>query len=601
MDSSSADRAAPPPEPAHQEPLEQLQWATLRTMARARHRARVRVAESVPAAHPGHHARRQIGEPFTYDGAETAPPSDVAVLPGLPSWLPAVLGVLRGSSTVLRPEYGADGTAEDFTVVGANHFELSGVQRGSYDFLGKLLSETRPGVRASGMYDVYRAALEARGPVSSDTIDYVDVVHGVLQRARLRGTVTLLPDEHLLLTNWEPVGEARLSRRIQQRGRMGWAEWDLVTGRVRWSQGMRDLLGLQAPLPEGVEDPKDVAPTIASAREVEADVRTVAGLLDPADLPGFVRDMRILLAGGQLPDREATVVVGGERRLLRWVAHAQPEDADVPESLLFAARNVTDQEAQLSRALGDAERARQEAETERRFSETFRKALVPPLGRLSPRWIDVSAAYVPSESGVGGDWYKCRERPDGRVLLAVGDASGHGVSAASRALQQRSALAGLAYTDEDAAQLATALGEVVYHDYYGSLDTTATCVVGHLHPDARVFRWASAGHPPPILVRDGEPHLLETAYGLMLGVLPDAPYEINDTQLRAGDLLLMYTDGVVERRGRDLDAGTDLLLDAVRGCVRHSGSGPEVMDCVVHHVLGPEAEDDATILAVHVF
>ncbi|WP_055575523.1 PP2C family protein-serine/threonine phosphatase, partial [Streptomyces albus] len=444
MDSSSADRAAPPPEPAHQEPLEQLHRAALRTMARARHRARVRVAESAPAAQPGHHTRRQTGDPFTYDGAETAPPSDVAVLPGLPSWLPAVLGVLRGSSTVLRPEYGPDGTAEDFTVVGANHFELSGVQRGSYDFLGKLLSETRPGVRASGMYDVYRAALEARGPVSSDTIDHVDVVNGVLQRARLRGTVTLLPDEHLLLTNWEPVGEARLSRRIQQRGRMGWAEWDLVTGRVRWSQGMRDLLGLQAPLPEGVEDTKDVAPTIASAREVEADVRTVAGLLDPEDLPGFARDMRTLLAGGQLPDREVTVVVGGERRLLRWVAHAQPEDAGVPESLLFAARNITDQEARLSRALGDAERARREAETERRVSETFRKALVPPLGRLSPWWIDVSAAYVPSESGVGGDWYKCRELPDGRVLLAVGDASGHGVSAASRALQQRSALAGLA-------------------------------------------------------------------------------------------------------------------------------------------------------------
>lgn len=58
----------------------------------------------------------------------------------------------------------------------------------------------------------------------------------------------------------------------------------------------------------------------------------------------------------------------------------------------------------------------------------------------------MSAAYVPSDSGVGGDWYKCRELPDGRVLLAVGDASGHGVDAASRAVQQRSALAGLAYT-----------------------------------------------------------------------------------------------------------------------------------------------------------
>ncbi|NSC20820.1 serine/threonine-protein phosphatase [Streptomyces albus subsp. chlorinus] len=605
MDASSGSGGREAPRGTPEDALEELKRAALRTVARARHRARLHVTGAEPA-HPAHHEHaagrgegRPTSEPFAYEGAETAPPSDVAVLPGLPGWLPAVLGVLRGSSTVLRPDYAPDGTVRDFIVVGANHFELSGVERGSYDFLGKPLSLTRPGVRTSGMYDVYRAALEKGCPVSSDTLDYVDVVDGVLQRARLRGTVTLLPDEGLLLTNWEPVGEARLSHRIQQRARMGWAEWDLITGRIRWSRGMRALLGLSAAPPDGVP-PEEAARSVASARDTVPDPFVVGRLLDPADVPGFVADVKTLLAGGELPDREVTIRVGGEERRIRWLGHGHPEGADVPESLLFAARNVTEQEARLRRALSDAERLRREADAEHRVSETFRRALTPPVQALKPPWISVSTAYVPSESGVGGDWYKCRELPDGRVLLAVGDASGHGVEAASRALQQRSALAGLAYTDENAAQLATALGEVVYYDYYGSLDTTATCVVGHLHPRARVFSWASAGHPAPVLVRDGEPRLLEAEHGLMLGVLPDAEYKINTTQLRHGDLLLLYTDGVIERRGMDLDTGAEALLEAVRTCTARAGPGPEATDCMVETLLGPGAEDDATILAVHV-
>ncbi|MGP3988789.1 PP2C family protein-serine/threonine phosphatase [Streptomyces sp. 3N207] len=607
MDASSADLATGAAAAAPESALEELNQLALRTVARARHRARVRIAEASPAhpAHSGHSpdaAGRPTTGPFAYDGAESAPPSDVAVLPGLPSWLPAVLGVLRGSSTVLRPEYAADGTIRDFIVVGANHFELSGVERGSYDFLGKRLSETRPGVRTSGMYDVYRAALDRGSPVSSDTIDYVDVIDGVLQRARLRGTVTLLPDEGLLLTNWEPVGEARLSRRIQERGRMGWAEWDLITGRMRWSLGMRELLGLTAPPPEGVplegdNELEDAARSVTSAKDIAADLFTVGRMIDPADMPAFVEDMRMLLAGGEVPDRELTVHVGESTRRIRWLGHAQPEGAEVPESLLFAARNVTGQEELLSRALSETERLREEAAAEHRVSETFRRALTPPLGALTPPWLSVSAVYVPSDSGVGGDWYKCRELPDGRLLLAVGDASGHGVDAASRAVQQRSALAGLAYTDEDAAELTMALGEVVY---YGGLDTTATCVVGHLHPESRVFRWASAGHPAPVLVRDGVPRLLEAEHGMMPGVTPHTPYAINDTRLQSGDLLLCYTDGVIERRGMDLDEGVAALLAAVGECAARSSSAEAATDCLAAStLLAQEAEDDATILALY--
>ncbi|MBE9499341.1 hypothetical protein IHE61_16455 [Streptomyces sp. GKU 257-1] len=158
-----------------------------------------------------------------------------------------------------------DGAARDFLVVGANHLELSGVERDPpTDLLGRPLSQTRPGIRAGGMYDVYRRALEGRGPATADDLDYVDLVDGGLQRGRLRGTVVLLPDEGLLLllTNWEPVGDVRLSHRIQERSRLGWAEWDLVSGRMRWSHGLRRLLGLPTARPR----PRPSRSTVWTAR-----------------------------------------------------------------------------------------------------------------------------------------------------------------------------------------------------------------------------------------------------------------------------------------------------------------------------------------------
>ncbi|MDJ1134385.1 PP2C family protein-serine/threonine phosphatase [Streptomyces iconiensis] len=661
--------------------LQKLDRLALRSVARARHRVRTRVGAgsktrqvtarsragtaggSVPE---GNTTEGAAGGPFAYDDSSGAATSHVAVLPGLPPWIGSVLALIRGSASVLRPEYGSDGAVRDYTVMGANHLELSGSGNDPLDFLGRPLSETRPGARTSGMYDLYAAALARNGPVGTDSIDYFDVVDGTLRRARLRGTVTPLAEEGLLLTNWEPVGESRIARRAQESARIGWAEWDLVTGKVQWSEGMRVLLGLSVPLPEELETrggtkggtkggtevrgegaaapdtsatgsdasaPRtsapgsdvsstpdtsatgtgggpdagteavadamatgEMPPTVASARDIGADMRTIARMIDPADLPHFEADMERLLAGEEIADHEMTLHVKGEERRVRWMGHARPTGSDTPESVLFAARDITEQERRLRSALSDAERLRQEAAAERRVSEILRKALTPPLPAFTPPWLSVGAAYVPSDSGIGGDWYKCRELPDGRVLVAVGDASGHGVDAASRAVQQRSALAGLAYTDGDPGQLTRELGEVVHS---GDLDTTATAVVGHLDPRTRLFRWASAGHPSPILVRDGVPYVLDAEHGLLLGVMPEASYPVNTTQLAPGDLLLLYTDGVVERRGHDLDTGVHALLEAVVRCA--SGADARAAtDCLMSTLLGPGAEDDATILGLHV-
>lgn len=589
----------------HDEILRSLDRLALRTAARARSRVRARVAAGTAGSHPPQiHAEAGNGipsGPLTYDDSSTAPPSQIAVLPELPGWISSVLSVMRGSSSVLRPERGPDGSVRDYTVVGANHHELSGLSIDPADCLGRLLSEVRPGARTSGMYDLYAAALAQDGPVSTDGIDYFDVVDGTLHSARLRGTVTPLAGEDLLLTNWVPVGESRIGRRIQESSRMGWAEWDLVTGKVQWSAGMREVLGLSAEPPEGAVADGSM-PTVASARDIAPDLLTIGRMIDTADLPPFEADVRRLLAGEEINDREVTMRIDGEERRVRWIGYARPAGAEGPESVLFAARDITEQERALRTALSDAARSRQEAAAERRVSETLRAALTPPLPAVTPSWLSVGAAYVPSDHRIGGDWYKCRELSDGRVLVAVGDASGHGVEAASRAVQQRSALAGLAYTDGDPGQLATALGEVVFST---GLDTTATAVIGHLDPTTRVFRWASAGHPSPILVRDNVPHVLDAAHedaahGLMFGVEAETAYPVNTTRLADGDLLLLYTDGVVERRGHDLDSGVASLLEAVVRCAARGTDARAATDCLMATLLGPEAEDDATILALHV-
>lgn len=629
------------PQPGSEGPdgtLREFGMFALRTAARARIRARARVAGGGRAEGPGRSG------PAGGDGAVPAHASDpgaphamggVAAVPGLPGWVRSVLATMPGSATVLRPEYGPDAQdagpvrdaerAEpvDYTVLAANGVGLSGRPRRPWSLVGRPLSEARPGGRTSGMWDVYREALETGGTATSEGIDYLDVVDGALTRARLRGTVSVLEGEGLLLTNWSPAGESRMSRRIQESSRMGWAEWDLLTGEVHWSQGMRALFGLTDP----AEEPARTAPQDAPApgaqapgapnrdapnREAPApeagdveraergtdDITTLARALDPEDVGPFTADVRQLLSGTEVADREMRVRVGDEVRRLRWVGYPRPPGASPPEAVMFAARDITDQHrehVELRAALSKAELLSQEAEAERRVSEALRNAITPPLPVVRTPGISVSAGYRPSDARVGGDWYKYRELPDGRVLLAVGDASGHGVDAASRAVQQRSALAGLAYTDGDAGQLASRLGEVVY---YGGPDTTATTVIGHLDPAARVFRWSSAGHPDPVLLRNGEPRLLRAEHGVLLGVAPEAVYPVSATQLEPGDLLLLYTDGVVERRGKDLDAGLEVLLEAVRACAGEPDAR-SVTDRLMGELLGPGTEDDATMLALH--
>jgi len=197
--------------------------------------------------------------------------------------------------------------------------------------------------------------------------------------------------------------------------------------------------------------------------------------------------------------------------------------------------------------------------------------------------------YLPaSRAGrVGGDWYITADMPGGVVLIAIGDVGGHGLAAAAGMARLRGALAGLAITGASPDRLVGWLNDLVWHV---SPEHTASVAVGYFDPRDRTLTWAQAGHPAPILVRDGQATALEPPSGVLLGAGRE-PYELAALPLRPGDLLLLYTDGLVERRGQRIDEGTAALVAAVRG-----SADPGHMIAAAIAALGPGHGDDDTCL-----
>ncbi len=197
--------------------------------------------------------------------------------------------------------------------------------------------------------------------------------------------------------------------------------------------------------------------------------------------------------------------------------------------------------------------------------------------------------YLPAStaSRVGGDWYITAEMPDGSVLLAIGDVGGHGLAAAAGMARLRGALAGLAITGASPDRLVGWLNDLVWHV---SPEHTASVIAGYFDPGERVLTWAQAGHPPPVLVRGAWTRPLEPPAGIMLGAGKDG-YELATLRLRPDDLLLLYSDGLVERRDRSIDDGVTTLVGAVRG-----SADPELMISAALAALGSAHSDDDTCL-----
>lgn len=247
--------------------------------------------------------------------------------------------------------------------------------------------------------------------------------------------------------------------------------------------------------------------------------------------------------------------------------------------------------------------ARAKIERERREATLRMQQAILPARDQQFRYgvFDIAVSYQPLQSGdqVGGDWYEARARADGGALVTIGDVAGHGLTAAAGMARIGNALRGMTVTGEAPDVLLRWLNDLVCTDEMP--EQVASAVVARLEAGSgtappRLY-WAQAGHPPPVMVRDGEVRLLARPAGLLLGSLPGADYEMATENLRPGDRLVLYTDGLIERRGQDIGAGLDTLLQTA-DCCAGTAAGPGAEKVAAR--LSRDGEDDITVLVIAV-
>jgi serine phosphatase RsbU (regulator of sigma subunit) len=225
-----------------------------------------------------------------------------------------------------------------------------------------------------------------------------------------------------------------------------------------------------------------------------------------------------------------------------------------------------------------------------------------------PDHSQIVVRYVPAAAGaeIGGDWYDAYLQPDGATVLAIGDVVGHDTRAAAAMGQVRGLLRGIGYSSGGSP--AAVLTELDRAMHGLALDTMATALVARLEQDdadlgegVTRFRWSSAGHPPPaVLTEDGDAYLLDgDSVDLLLGVAPGRERSEHVAVLHRSDTVLLYTDGLIERRDRDVDAGTKELVTVLQECADLSLD--ELCDRVLQRLFLSDAEDDVAMLAVRLF
>ncbi len=247
-----------------------------------------------------------------------------------------------------------------------------------------------------------------------------------------------------------------------------------------------------------------------------------------------------------------------------------------------------------SRCAGALERASL-YERERDIALTFQHRLLPGLPS-PPEWIEMAACYRPATGmAIGGDWYQVLDAGEGRVAAVVGDAVGHGLVAAAAMGQLRASIATAVATDPEPDHAIVAV------DLFAAqgADTLGASLAYVLFDSEGSARYISAGHVPMVWVPGvGEGVLLEGGRRPLLGFrVPGDQGVTAEFRFDSGDLTVMYTDGLIERRGETLDDGLKRLLHAIEGS-RHMPP-QEMCDSLLEELtMGQEPDDDIALLVI---
>ena len=238
---------------------------------------------------------------------------------------------------------------------------------------------------------------------------------------------------------------------------------------------------------------------------------------------------------------------------------------------------------------------------QRDLASTLQRSLL--TSPLQSDELEVEVRYVPATSAaqVGGDWYDSFRQDDGSTVVVIGDVVGHDSAAAAAMGQMRSLLRGIAaYTGGGPADVLRGVDRVMRTL---QVDTTATAVVARIERTAAgttQVRWSNAGHPPPmVLTPDGGVHALGSPESdLLLGLDPSTPRAEHVAPLQPGATVLLYTDGLVERRGQSLDVGLQLLRDTLVELAGAEADLATLCEATLNRMRPDRPDDDVALVAV---
>ncbi|MCX4985625.1 SpoIIE family protein phosphatase [Streptomyces sp. NBC_00572] len=288
----------------------------------------------------------------------------------------------------------------------------------------------------------------------------------------------------------------------------------------------------------------------------------------------------------------------GARAFLPLIASGRPVGScilgfDRPRGFSSEERTVL---TALAGLIAQALERAQRYDTESAVARGLQDALLPH--RL-PVWegVDTVGRYLPGTQGmdVGGDWYDVIETGHGRLALVIGDVQGHGVAAAATMGQLRSAVRAFALAGHRPQDVMRGTNRLLIDLDPGQF---ASCCYVLLDPDSGELRAVRAGHPPPLLMHpDGTTERVELAGGMVLGIDVRASYPVTRLRLAPGAVLALFTDGLVEKPGQDIDEGIELL----RRALASTGSLPlaEAADRVIRDArqVTSRPDDIALLLA----
>jgi serine phosphatase RsbU (regulator of sigma subunit) len=491
-----------------------------------------------------------------------------------------ILSAVPAGCTWLVPVTDGDGQVVDFQIAAVS---------GSGDIYGRgaeriraRLSELYPSMVGGPLWVLYHQVTASGEPGQLPEYRYQETRAGIVADSVF--DVSVHPVLGGLLVWWQRLDEDRRRlERTEQLGSLGWAEYDLATGRSVWSPGMYRIFDR-----DPARGPMSRAEQSAVLAADEGVRETAWQTLDS----GAVSDVTVRF--------HTTSSTGDAVKHLRVLSEVARDADGQPLKIYAVVQDVTAREDSRTaiERLSDQLRNREiTALAEHRLAAQLQHLIQPvPTKPFELPGLEVMVNYVPAESAiqVGGDWYHAQALPDGQVLLAIGDVAGHGLDAANGMAHLRFALAAWLSIDiDDPGTLLRNLNRLCRH-----LSITGTAVVAVYEPATKALRWARAGHMAPLLSRGGVTEPLARPAGLILGADDEATYPVVAPRLADDDLVLFYTDGLVERRGRR----TAELLDEVTRALSEVSAYPgeqhltQLRDRL--HYASPD--DDTCTLAVRV-